>query len=107
VKRPRARPDRAWNTGFFDAVFSTPQDPVIFLEDHFFHQPPSPSTDGVKNVLIAPVWHPTIRHRYEDPTRTLDNLKPPNHEAVVECESDERFELLVLPQRDFDIGDFH
>src|SRR5690606_32762221 len=63
--------------------------------------------DRMTDVFVRPIVLATARHREEQPLTSFDDLDAFDHERILECEAERRFQLRVLTEEHPDLGDSH
>src|SRR6185436_7634462 len=61
--------------------------------------------DRVGEILVLAIRPLAARHGDEQARVAVDDLESPDHERVVEGDTDERLQLVVVSQGDADLGD--
>src|SRR5689334_22164323 len=78
---------------------------LVLGHDLFGQIAPGRIVDRVGEVLMLAVGPLAARHGHEQARVAIDDLQPTDHERIIERDTDERFQLLVVPKRDPDLGD--
>src|SRR5262249_58834790 len=63
--------------------------------------------DRMGEILMLPIGPLAARHGHEQTGVTADDLETPDDEGVVEGDADESLQLVVVAQRNPDLGDFN
>src|SRR2546426_1070326 len=79
--------------------------PLVFRQNDLRQILASRVVDGMGEILVLTIRTLAARHGDEQSRIAVNDLETADHEGVAQGDADERLELLVVPQRNPNLGD--